>query len=167
MCVAWQLKARGRCVTYVHVTAKLTRCLVLCRLGGTKAAKAMKTTRCCTICKNHGQRVSITSHVCPFTDCQCSLCQLTRLSRRVMCHQQRFWRHKKLDNKGSSTPDDPPEAAAHPSEAGQAEAATEVKATKQKRTKRDVVSYKSALPKVCRCGTHKGYHYKYSSNFSA
>ncbi|XP_045131959.1 doublesex- and mab-3-related transcription factor B1-like [Portunus trituberculatus] len=99
----------------------------------------MKTTRCCTICKNHGQKVSITSHVCPFTECQCSLCQLTRLSRRVMCHQQRFWRHKKLDNKGSSTPDDGAETAAHSPEAGQVEEATEAKVAKQKRTKRDVV----------------------------
>ncbi|MPC24573.1 hypothetical protein E2C01_017659 [Portunus trituberculatus] len=112
-------------------------------LRGSKEAGAMKTTRCCTICKNHGQKVSITSHVCPFTECQCSLCQLTRLSRRVMCHQQRFWRHKKLDNKGSSTPDDGAETAAHSPEAGQVEEATEAKVAKQKRTKRDVaVSYR-------------------------
>ena len=57
-----------------------------------------------------------------------------------MCHQQRLWRHKKLDIKGSSTPDDAIETVAYPPDAGQAEVATKVKAAKQKRSKRDVVS---------------------------
>ncbi|XP_050718957.1 doublesex- and mab-3-related transcription factor 1-like isoform X3 [Eriocheir sinensis] len=105
----------------------------------------MKSPRCCTICKNHGQKASITSHVCPFTDCRCSLCQLTRLSRRVMCQQQRLWRHKKLDNKGSSTPEDAGDAAEYSPGGSQGEAGSDVKASRQKRAKRDVVSYRAAL----------------------
>ena len=66
-----------------------------------------------------------------------------------MCHQQRFWRHKKLDNKGSSIPDDGAEPAAHSPEVGQAEEATESKVAKQKRTKRDVVSIKATLSTLC------------------
>nr|ARK36620.1 iDmrt1 [Sagmariasus verreauxi] len=49
----------------------------------------------CTYCKNHGQHSRKTNHKCQYESCSCLLCQLTRLSRLIMRHQQRLWRHLK------------------------------------------------------------------------
>ncbi|XP_045625915.2 uncharacterized protein [Procambarus clarkii] len=49
----------------------------------------------CTYCKNHGFHSRKTNHKCQYETCKCLLCELTRLSRLVMRHQQRLWRHLK------------------------------------------------------------------------
>ncbi|KAK7087100.1 hypothetical protein SK128_000350 [Halocaridina rubra] len=49
----------------------------------------------CTYCKNHGKKSRKTNHKCDYETCECLLCKLTRLSRLIMRHQQRLWRHLK------------------------------------------------------------------------
>ncbi|XP_042206069.1 protein male abnormal 3-like, partial [Homarus americanus] len=49
----------------------------------------------CTYCTNHGRHSRKTNHKCQFENCDCLLCKLTRLSRLIMRHQQRLWRHLK------------------------------------------------------------------------
>ncbi|XP_063846767.1 histone-lysine N-methyltransferase 2B-like isoform X1 [Scylla paramamosain] len=49
----------------------------------------------CTYCKNHGEHSRKTNHKCKYENCDCLLCKLTRLSRLIMRHQQRLWRHLK------------------------------------------------------------------------
>ncbi|XP_047494754.1 leucine-rich repeat extensin-like protein 5 isoform X2 [Penaeus chinensis] len=57
----------------------------------------------CTICKNHNKVSPKNRHKCPFTNCECTLCQLTRKSQRVMCHQQRLWRFQKMVKKSDGS----------------------------------------------------------------
>nr|ARK36623.1 iDMY [Sagmariasus verreauxi] len=63
----------------------------------------------CTFCKNHGKNLRKSNHKCQHEECECLLCQLTRVSRLVMRHQQRLWRHLK----DASSREDTEDAAAH------------------------------------------------------
>lgn len=67
--------------------------------AGQEGARNNKRQQHCTTCKNHGQNLRKSTHKCQYESCECLLCQLTRLSRLVMRHQQRLWRHLK-DAKG-------------------------------------------------------------------
>nr|XP_027218194.1 uncharacterized protein DDB_G0284459-like [Penaeus vannamei] len=58
-------------------------------------AEKGKRRQHCTYCKNHGRTERKTNHKCQFETCECLLCKLTRLSRLIMRHQQRLWRHLK------------------------------------------------------------------------
>ncbi|KAK3881091.1 hypothetical protein Pcinc_014442 [Petrolisthes cinctipes] len=47
------------------------------------------------IVRTHGYTYRKTNHRCKYERCECLLCQLTRVSRLIMRHQQRLWRHLK------------------------------------------------------------------------
>ena len=49
----------------------------------------------CTFCKNHGELVPKNGHKCEYKNHDCILCDLTRRAQKVMCYQQRLWRHQK------------------------------------------------------------------------
>lgn len=71
--------------------------------GGGGATTKSKRPQYCTICKNHNQQVLKKRHKCPYSDCQCPLCQLSRRVQCIMCHQQRLWRFRKsMEKNGSS-----------------------------------------------------------------
>lgn len=63
-----------------------------------------KRAQYCTICKNHNQQVLKKRHKCPYRECKCPLCQLSRRVQCIMCHQQRLWRFRKsMEKNGSSS----------------------------------------------------------------
>lgn len=51
---------------------------------------------CCGFCRNHNLEVPVINHHCPYAECSCVFCELTRRRRRIMRHQQRLWRYKKF-----------------------------------------------------------------------
>ncbi|XP_068216416.1 uncharacterized protein [Palaemon carinicauda] len=63
--------------------------------GGYESEGKGKRKQHCTYCKNHGKKSRKTNHKCEHEECACLLCKLTRLSRLIMRHQQRLWRHLK------------------------------------------------------------------------
>ncbi|XP_068233049.1 uncharacterized protein [Palaemon carinicauda] len=63
--------------------------------GGYESEGKGKRKQHCTYCKNHGKKSRKTNHKCDHEHCVCLLCKLTRLSRLIMRHQQRLWRHLK------------------------------------------------------------------------
>ncbi|XP_068244156.1 PAX-interacting protein 1-like isoform X2 [Palaemon carinicauda] len=75
--------------------------------GGSEVAgttSKIKRPQYCTICKNHNQQVLKKRHKCPYSDCQCPLCQLSRRVQCIMCHQQRLWRFRKsMEKNGGSS----------------------------------------------------------------
>uniref|UniRef100_A0AAU6PDA3 Invertebrate Y-linked doublesex- and mab-3-related transcription factor n=1 Tax=Panulirus ornatus TaxID=150431 RepID=A0AAU6PDA3_9EUCA len=85
----------GECVAYVYQDYELC----VADDAGQEGERNNKRQQHCTTCKNHGQNLRKSNHKCQYEACECLLCQLTRLSRLVMRHQQRLWRHLK-DAKG-------------------------------------------------------------------
>ncbi|XP_064105813.1 uncharacterized protein LOC135215234 isoform X2 [Macrobrachium nipponense] len=67
----------------------------LLECGGYESEGKGKRKQHCTYCKNHGKKSRKTNHKCDHEHCVCLLCKLTRLSRLIMRHQQRLWRHLK------------------------------------------------------------------------
>ncbi|KAL7630984.1 UNVERIFIED_CONTAM: hypothetical protein RMT77_018729 [Armadillidium vulgare] len=57
--------------------------------------RTAKRTQHCTFCKNHGLSELKKGHQCPYANCPCLLCKLTKKAQVAMRHQQRVWRHQK------------------------------------------------------------------------
>ncbi|CAL4163295.1 unnamed protein product [Meganyctiphanes norvegica] len=57
--------------------------------------KPKKRVQHCQRCENHGVKAAKSKHQCPYKDCSCNECTLTKNCQLYMKHQQRFWRWRK------------------------------------------------------------------------
>ncbi|XP_069949763.1 uncharacterized protein [Cherax quadricarinatus] len=81
-------------------------------VGSSVSSSSSKRRQHCTYCKNHARHSRKTNHKCEFENCECLLCKLTRLSRLIMRHQQRLWRHLKDSRRREDAAEGPATAGA-------------------------------------------------------